>query len=153
MSIIERAIEIATLAHVDQVDRGGQPYILHPLRVMRMVTTVSEQLAAVLHDVVEDTDWTFEALAAEGFPDEVIEALRALTKTKGEDKMVAAQRAAEHSIARNVKLADVCDNMNLARIPQPTEKDFARQEKYKQVRSLLIEHGATLPFHQTCGRD
>src|SRR5687768_11464006 len=70
MSTLERAIEIAARAHVGQVDKGGQPYILHPIRLMLKVKTVSEQMAAVLHDVVEDTSVTFEVLAAEGFPDE-----------------------------------------------------------------------------------
>jgi GTP diphosphokinase / guanosine-3',5'-bis(diphosphate) 3'-diphosphatase len=110
-------------------------------------------MAAALRDVVEDTSVTFQELAAEGFPDEVIAAVRALTKTKGEARLVAAKRTAEHFIARNVKLADVLDNMNLGRISEPTEKDLARLQEYERVRVLLIEHGATLHFHQTCGRD
>jgi (p)ppGpp synthase/HD superfamily hydrolase len=153
MSTLERAIEIAAQAHAGQVDKAGQPYILHPLRVMLMVKTRSEQMAAVLHDVVEDTTWTFEDLAAEGFADEVIEAIRALTKSEGEKRLVAAKRAAQNSIARNVKLGDVYDNMNLARIAQPTEKDLARLEEYKQVRAVLVEHGATLAVDRASHRD
>ncbi len=153
MSTLERAIEIAAQAHAGQVDKAGQPYILHPIRVMLMVKTRSEQVAAVLHDVVEDTIWTFEDLAAEGFADEVIEAIRALTKSEGEKRLVAAKRAAQNSIARNVKLADVYDNMNLARIAQPTEKDLARLEEYKQVRAVLVEHGATLAVDRASHRD
>jgi GTP diphosphokinase / guanosine-3',5'-bis(diphosphate) 3'-diphosphatase len=147
MSTLERAIEIAAREHAGQLDKAGQPYILHPLRLILAVETIYEQMVAALHDVVEDTTVTLEQLATEGFSDEVIEAVRALTKTEGENRLVAAKRAAENSIARNVKLADVIDNMNLSRIPAPTKKDFARLEEYKQVRELLIEHGATLPIH------
>jgi len=139
MSTLERAIEIAARAHASQIDKGGEPYIMHPLRVMLTVNTPSERIAALLHDVVEDTPITFEDLIEEGFADEVIEAVRALTKTKGESRLEAAKRAAANPIARVVKLADLADNMNLTRISQPAEKDFARLEEYKKVRDLLIE--------------
>jgi len=114
---------------------------------MLMVGTLSEQMAAVLHDVVEDTPVTFDKLIAEGFPDEVIEALRTLTKSKGESRAVAVERAAVNAIARNVKLADVTENMNLARIPHPTEKDFARIKEYEHVQAVLLAHGATLHIY------
>ena len=78
--MLERAIEIAVEAHKGQLDKGGNPYILHPLRVMMSVDLELEKIVAVLHDVVEDSNWTFEALLAEGFSNEVIEALKSVTK-------------------------------------------------------------------------
>ncbi|HVR44776.1 MAG TPA: HD domain-containing protein [Thermoanaerobaculia bacterium] len=137
MSTIERAIEIAARAHAGQVDQAGAPYILHPLRVMLAVGTPHERMTAVLHDVIEDTSLTLEDLRAEGFPGEVLDAIDALTKRRGENRLDAARRAARNTIARAVKLADVTDNMNLARIPNPSEKDYARLKEYHQVRALL----------------
>lgn len=86
MSTIERAIEIAARAHAGQVDKAGAPYILHPLRVMLAVKTEEQQMAAVLHDVVEDTEVTFNELRAEGFAANVLEAVKALTKRDGESR-------------------------------------------------------------------
>lgn len=137
MSTIEKAIQLAAKAHEGQLDKSGAPYIFHPLRLMFAVTTREEQMAAVLHDVVEDTPVTFEDLLAAGFSAEVVEAVRCLTKTDGESRIHAAGRAVRNPIARNVKLADVRDNMNMTRIPNPTEKDFKRLEEYKQVKALL----------------
>ena len=138
MATLERAIELAAKAHAGQVDKAGQPYILHPLRLMLSVRTPHERMAAVLHDVVEDTATTFDDLVAEGFPPEVVAAVRALTKSDGEKRIAAAHRAAADPVARAVKLADVADNMDLSRIAEPTEKDYARLEEYKQVRAILL---------------
>jgi guanosine-3',5'-bis(diphosphate) 3'-pyrophosphohydrolase len=139
MSTLERAIELAARAHAGQVDKAGQPYVLHPLRLMLAVRTPHERMAAVLHDIVEDTPVTFDDLVAEGFPPEVVAAVRALTKTEGEKRLDAAKRAAADPVARVVKLADVTDNLDLSRIAQPTEKDFARVKEYEQVRALLLQ--------------
>jgi (p)ppGpp synthase/HD superfamily hydrolase len=139
MSTLERAIELAARAHAGQVDKAGQPYILHPLRLMLAVRSPHERMAAVLHDVVEDTPTTFADLEAEGFPREVVAAVRALTNTEGEARIDAARRAAADPVARAVKLADVTDNMDLSRIAAPTEKDFARLKEYEQVRQLLLD--------------
>jgi GTP diphosphokinase / guanosine-3',5'-bis(diphosphate) 3'-diphosphatase len=137
MPTLERAIEIAAKAHAGQTDKAGQPYILHPLRVMMAVSGAEEKIAAVLHDVVEDTSVTFQDLKIEGFSDQVLNAVFALTKTKGEARIDAAKRASQDPIARAVKIADVSDNMNLKRIANPTEKDLARVEEYRQVLQLL----------------
>jgi guanosine-3',5'-bis(diphosphate) 3'-pyrophosphohydrolase len=138
MSTLEKAIEIAVKAHAGQLDKAGQPYILHPLRVMLAVESPHERIAAILHDVVEDTGISFEDLADENFPVEVIEAVRALTKEPGESRIEAAQRAVRNPIARAVKLADVADNMNLSRIAEPTEKDRERLREYQAVREILL---------------
>ncbi len=142
MSTLERAIAIACEAHAGQVDKAGQPYILHPLRVMLRVQGAHERMAAVLHDVVEDTAVTLEHLASEGFEAVVLEAVDALTKRPGENRLQAAARAALHPVALQVKLADNAENMDLSRIAHPTEKDLARVEEYKAVRALLL---AALP--------
>ena len=141
MSTIERAIEIAARAHAGQLDKAGAPYILHPLRLMLSLHTPEQRMAGVLHDVVEDTPVTLADLAAEGFPAQVIEAVRALTKLPGESRLAAARRAVRNPIARAVKLADVTDTMDLTRISNPTAEDYARLKEYEQVKELL-ERGA-----------
>ena len=138
MPTIEHAIEIAANAHAGQRDKAGQPYIFHPLRVMFRVNGEHEQMAAVLHDVVEDTAITIDDLAREGFPIEVLRAIAALTKLPGETRLEAAARAAADPVARKVKLADNAENMDLSRIPNPTEKDYARCREYEEVRALLL---------------
>ena len=138
MATLERAIEIAAKFHSGQVDKAGQPYVLHPLRLMFAVRTPQERMAAVLHDVVEDTDMTLADLAREGFSQEVVAAVQALTKLTGESRIDAAYRASADPIARAVKLADVADNMDLLRIADPSERDFARLKEYEQVRLVLL---------------
>lgn len=138
MSTLERAISIAAEAHAGQLDKAGQPYILHPLRVMLSLEIAEDRIAAVLHDVVEDTDVTLEVLRAEGFSPEVLAAVDALTKRSGESRLDAAARAAIDPIALRVKLADNAENMDLSRISYPTAKDYARLEEYKDVRAVLL---------------
>ena len=138
MSTLERAISLAAQAHAGQVDKAGQPYILHPLRVMLRVGTEEERITAILHDVVEDTSVTLEQLTEEGFSPTVVAAVEALTKRPGESRIEAAARAAENRVARTVKLADNAENMDLSRIAHPTEKDVARIQEYERVRALLL---------------
>jgi (p)ppGpp synthase/HD superfamily hydrolase len=138
MSTLERAIEIAVKAHAGQVDKAGQPYILHPLRIMLAASTADERIAGVLHDVVEDSRTSLADLRAEGFSNAIIEAVDALTKRPGEDRLAAARRAAANPIARAVKLADNADNMDLSRIANPTDKDLERMATYAKVRAILL---------------
>lgn len=138
MATLERAIQIAAEAHAGQIDKAGQPYILHPLRVMLRMENEHERIVAVLHDVIEDTSVTLAQLAAEGFPAIVIDAVHELTKLLGESRLSAATRVARNPIALAVKLADNSDNMDMSRIAQPTAKDMARLEEYKAVRALLL---------------
>jgi GTP diphosphokinase / guanosine-3',5'-bis(diphosphate) 3'-diphosphatase len=105
---------------------------------MFSVSTLHQRMAAVLHDVVEDTNLALSDLASEKFPSEVVAAIQALTKLPGESRIEAAHRAASDPIARVVKLADVTDNMDISRIAEPTEKDFARLKEYEQVRLILL---------------
>ena len=138
MATLESAIQLAAEAHAGQQDKAGKPYILHPIRVMLSVSTTDEQIAAILHDTVEDTDVTYEQLSEAGFSAEIISAVRALTKLDGESRVEAARRAVKHPIARQVKLADVKDNLDISRILHLTDKDHARLDEYKLVQEILM---------------
>lgn len=139
MSTLERAIEIATEAHRGQFDKVGNDYIQHPLRVMAAGKTTDEKIVGVLHDVVEDTDWTFEQLAAEGFSSDVIEALRCVTKlseTEPYDKFIA--RVKTNKLAVAVKLNDLTDNMDIRRLPYLSDKDVKRLKRYLKAYKRLM---------------
>lgn len=138
MSNIEKAIVLAARKHSGQIDKAHQPYIFHPLRLMLKVKTPEQQIVAVLHDILEDTDTTVVDLISLGFSQQIIDAIEALTKRPNESRIEAAYRAVKNPIARIVKLADVADNMDLSRIPHPTARDFMRLEEYKQVHQILI---------------
>ena len=135
---LERAIEIAARVHAVQVDKGGAPYILHPLRVMLRVAPGAQQIVAVLHDVVEDSEVTFEDLEREGFSAEVISGLRAVTKIKGESYEDFVARAALDPVGKAVKLADLMENSDLSRIAEPAQKDLERVEKYGRAIQYLM---------------
>ncbi len=139
MSTLQRAIEIATEAHKGQYDKAGNDYIGHPLRVMEMGTTENEKIVGVLHDVVEDTDWTFEALAAEGFSEDVIAALRCVTKlSENENYDDFIERVKKNPLAVAVKINDLSDNMDIRRLPYLSDKDVKRLKKYLKAYKRLI---------------
>lgn len=137
---LERAIEIAARTHAGQSDKGGAPYILHPLRVMLRVAPGAQQIVAVLHDVVEDSEVTFEDLEREGFSAEVISGLRAVTKVAGESYEDFVARAALDPVGKAVKLADLMENSDLSRIAEPSQKDLERVEKYGRAIRYLMEN-------------
>jgi (p)ppGpp synthase/HD superfamily hydrolase len=137
MSTLEKAIALAANHHAGQLDKGGQPYILHPLRLMLQFSNPTLQIIAMLHDILEDTSTTAEDLEALGFSAEIIQAIQALTKQTGESRLEAAKRTALNPLATQVKYVDVLDNMNLTRINNPTARDFARFEEYKVVLEIL----------------
>ena len=137
-SVIEDALEFALAAHKGQVDKGGHPYILHPLRLMLSMETDHERLAALLHDVVEDNDGvSFEDLETLGIPDRVVDALRMLTHGDDEPYMDYIARIARHALARKVKMADLRDNMNVRRMRNFSDRDAERVRKYISAYSLL----------------
>jgi (p)ppGpp synthase/HD superfamily hydrolase len=140
MSTLARATDIAREVHLHQFDKGGAPYIGHPLRVAGACKSDDAKIVALLHDVVEDgasQGWTFDRLRAEGFSEVIISALESVTKRPGEDYAAFVLRAKENLLGREVKLADISDNMDLRRIPHPSAKDLARIEKYQQAKALL----------------
>lgn len=138
--ILDRAKAIATSAHEGQVDKAGKPYIEHPMRVMNMGKTVEEKIAGVLHDVVEDSDWTFEMLEKEGIPKDVMDALRCVTKlSEDEDYDHFIERVKTNPLAVKVKLNDLKDNMDITRLGEVTEKDLGRLNKYIRAYRQLTE--------------
>ena len=139
MSTLQRAIEIATEAHKGQFDKSGKDYIGHPLRVMEMGKTEEEKIVGVLHDVIEDTDWTFETLAEEGFSKEVINALRCVTKlSENENYDDFIERIKKNPLAVAVKINDLSDNMDIRRLPYLSDKDVKRLKKYLKAYKKLI---------------
>ena len=139
MVSIEQAIDFAATKHMGQVDKANAPYILHPLRVMMNVSTIQQKIVAVLHDVLEDTNTTVDELYDLGCDKDIVEAILALTKPKGESRTEAAKRTLQNPIARVVKIADINDNMDLSRIHSPTDKDFERIKEYQLVRDILTQ--------------
>lgn len=138
MSTLERAIDIAHEAHAGQYDKAGKNYILHPLRVMERGRTEEEKIVGVLHDVVEDSEWTFEMLEAEGFTPEVIEALRCVTKlSEDEDYDHFIDRVLTNPLAMRVKLLDLEDNMDMSRLDECTEGDIQRLQKYQKAHDRI----------------
>ena len=146
MSTLEKAIALAATQHAGQLDKGGQPYILHPLRLMLQFSNPTLQIIAVLHDILEDTATTAEDLKALGFSAEIIQSIQALTKQTGESRLEAAKRTTLNPLATQVKYVDVADNMNLTRINNPTARDFARLEEYKEVLEIIKQAKNVKPF-------
>src|SRR5215468_6717515 len=134
--LLEKAISIAVEAHRGQKDKNGKPYILHPISVMGKVRTQTDKIVAILHDVVEDTHWTFEDLKKAGFPAEILDALDCVTKRAWEPYEDFVKRSAGNPIARRVKLADLEDNMDVRRMLAITERDFERLKKYRHAWEL-----------------
>ena len=136
---LARAIEIAASAHRNQADKGGSPYILHPIRVMMSLDTEDEKIVGILHDVIEDSDvWNFERLKEEGFEENILSALKSVTELSGdEDYQQFIKRAGQNEIGRNVKIADIKDNLDVTRIGTLNEKDLLRINKYKEALLFL----------------
>lgn len=131
--MLEKALLLAAKAHTGQVDKGGAPYILHPIRVMLACEGEQAKIVALLHDTLEDTALTAADLRREGFPEEIVQAVLCLTRRRDEDYMDYIARVSKNPLAAEVKRADLQDNMDIRRIPSPTEKDFARIRKYEQA--------------------
>ena len=138
MGDLARAIQLAVNAHCDQTvkpvkEHKETPYILHPIRVMLKMQSETERIVAILHDVVEDTDVTLGRLRAEGFPEEVVEAVDCLSKRQGEGYEAFIARAAGNPLARTVKIADLEDNMDIRRLRAVAPKDEERLRKYHKA--------------------
>lgn len=132
-TLVEKSIKIALDAHRGQTDKSGRPYILHPLRIALSMQHESDFLAAMLHDVIEDSEYTSDDLLRHGFPEEVVQAAICLTHSEDEDYFAYILRIKDNKIARNVKMADLQDNLNILRLNAVTEKDFERIRKYHRA--------------------
>jgi len=137
MSTLDKAILIAVQAHKGQKDRYGQPFILHPLRMMMRMGAENERIVAVLHDVVEKTERTLEDLRCEGFSAEVVAAVDSLTKRPGEGYEAHIERARTHPLSLRVKIEDLEDNMDPQRIIDFTDADKKRLERFHLAWSKL----------------
>jgi hypothetical protein len=136
--LLARAVAIAAIAHQDQLDKAHAPYILHPIRLMMRAQIIEEQIVAVLHDVVEDSDWTLDQLAAEGFPPEIITAMDCLTRRPEETYDQFLDRVLTNALATHVKRYDLEDNMTLTRLASLSEKDLQRLQRYHKAHQKVI---------------
>lgn len=135
-NLTRKAMSIAYNAHINQFDKAGVPYIYHPIHLAEQMDTEIECIVALLHDVVEDTDITFEQLEKE-FSTEVIDVLRLLTHNKEVKYMQYIENLKSNDIARKVKMADIKHNMDESRLDNVTDKDITRINKYKEALKFL----------------
>ena len=133
MNIIEKSLEISLKAYCGQKDKAGETYILHPLRIMAKMQTDEERSAALLHDVIEDSDYTAEDLFSEGIPKNVIEAVELLSKQDGDSYEEFVDRVLTNPLAAKIKKADIEDNIDILRLNSVTEKDLKRIAKYHKA--------------------
>lgn len=137
--LLECAIGIAVSAHSGQKDKAGLPYILHPLRVMMAVESCEAKIAAVLHDVIEDSSITLSDLATHGFPAFILDAIDCLTHARDECYIDYVARVKINSIASIVKLADLRDNSDIFRLSELNSWDIKRLQKYHKALNFLME--------------
>ena len=135
----KRALEVALQAHKGQTDPAGFPYILHPILVAEKQTEEMATVAALLHDVVEDSDFDIRDLYEFGFPEEAVEAVKTLTHKKGEPYDHYIERVKQNQIATAVKLADLEQNMGQDRLAMCAEEKRARLEKKQKVYRRAME--------------
>ena len=140
--LIYKSLEIVTRIFNDKCDKGGFPYVIHLLKVYEGVSDYLEKVCALLHDVVEDTDVTYDDLKEVGYNNDVISVLEILTKVKGEDYRDYIERiiSSENVHAMNIKLSDLRHNMDLGRIKNPTTNDYERVSKRYEPAYQKIIH-------------
>ena len=137
MPSLEDAISLAAEAHRGQKDKANAPYILHPLRVMLRMETETDRIVAVLHDVLEDSGVTVRDLQKAGYSEEILEAIKYLTRAKEEEYEQFIERVKGNTLAVKIKIADLEDNLNFERIKEPNEDDLKRYEKYRRALATL----------------
>lgn len=137
--LTKRAMQISYTAHKCQKDKAGIPYVFHPMHVAEQMKDEITTVVALLHDVVEDTQWTLENLRQEGFPEEVLESIALLTKQKGITTQEYYNRIKLNSVAKIVKLADLYHNSDLTRLNEIDDESQARYEDYKEKTRFLKE--------------
>ena len=140
MNLIEKSLEIALKAHRGQKDKMKKEFILHPLRVMAKMDTDIERSAAILHDVIEDSDVTAKDLLKEGIPEEVVKAVNLLTNPDGADYEAYVLTTRTNTLARKVKLADLEDNLDAKRLETMSDMNVDRLKKYHSAWKKLKEN-------------
>ena len=138
--LTKKAMKISFEAHKNQVDKNGIPYIYHPIHLAEQMEDENTICVALLHDVVEDTDITFEELQKIGFNDDIIVALKLMTHDENVPYMDYVREIKNNSIAAKVKLADLKHNSDLTRLDVIDEKAKQRVQKYKKAIELLINN-------------
>ena len=142
-ALTKRALRLCFEAHKEQTDKTGMPYVFHPFHVAEQMTDEISAVCALLHDVVEDSDYTFEDLAEMGYPQEVIDVLKLLTHDSETPYLDYVKAIAVNPIAKRVKLADLAHNSDLSRMDEGEIDEYAvaRTEKYKKAMEILSEDG------------
>ena len=133
----KKALNLCFEAHKNQVDKSGLPYVFHPFHVAEQMTDEATTIVALLHDVVEDTDYTLEDLAAEGFGKDILEAVALMTHDDDVPYLDYVAKLKDNPIARAVKLADLAHNSDLSRIGEVDDETRERLEKYQKAIALL----------------
>ncbi len=139
--LVEISLQIALKAHSGQIDKAGQVYILHPLRVMARMDTDEERAVALLHDVIEDTEYIAESLLDAGIPLTVVDTIQCLTKRYGENYEQFIRRILTNELAVKIKIADIEDNLDVLRLDTLGDDDLERIRKYHTARKMLDRHG------------
>lgn len=134
----KKALKLSFEAHKNQVDKSGLPYVYHPFHLAEQMTDENSTVVALLHDVVEDAEYTFEDLKKLQFNNIVIEALQLLTHDDTVPYMDYVKKIKGNEIARAVKLADLKHNSDLSRLDIVDEKAMERQKKYKEAIEFLL---------------
>ncbi len=136
--LTKKAMRLSYKAHEGQMDKGGVPYVFHPFHVAEQMQTEHEICLALLHDVVEDSDFTMEDVAALGFPEEVLRGLAAITRLPGEDYMAYIRRVKQEPLAVRVKLRDIEHNSMAERMSGDAAEWEERMQKYAAAKALLL---------------
>ena len=131
------AMKLCFEAHRDQVDKSGLPYVFHLILVAEQMSTEEEVCVALLHDVMEDTDFTVEDIRAAGMSEDVIEALLLMTHEPSVEYMDYVVTLSVNPLARKAKMADLCHNMDVRRMDSMTDADWKRRDKYAEAYALL----------------
>ena len=137
--LTKKALRLCFDAHKEQTDKTGLPYVFHPFHLAEQMTDEVSTVCALLHDVVEDTDYTLSDLAAMGYPEEVIAVLALLTHEDGVPYMEYVEKLSANEVAKRVKLADLAHNSDMTRLDSIDDYALARAEKYKKAIELLTK--------------
>jgi (p)ppGpp synthase/HD superfamily hydrolase len=141
-NMLHRAIKVCIDAHKHQVDKAGELYYLHPMRICFYMDSYEEKIVALLHDVIEDSRYSMEDLKSEQFSSEILDAVLAMTRKGDEDYFDHIDRVLKNKIAKAVKIQDLKDNINLDRLRSAniliTETDLVRTEKYRKALDILM---------------
>ena len=137
----KRAMKLCFEAHKDQVDKSGVPYVFHPFHLAEQMEDETTAVVALLHDVVEDTDYTLDDLREMGFSDETVDAIALMTHAEDVPYMDYVREIKKNPIARAVKMADLRHNSELSRLDpeEITEQVLQRREKYLRAIAILEE--------------